>query len=53
MAKVKGEKVERIFIAGAAAAMDYKERHPQASESEVMSHVTKEAKKAIKKIEED
>lgn len=53
MAKMKEEKVKRIFIAGAAAALDYKERNPHASESEVMSHVTKQMRHVIAEIEED
>ena len=45
--------IKRVFIAGAAAALNYKERHPNAGESEVMSHVTKEMKDLIKDIERD
>lgn len=47
------EVLKRVFIAGAAAAISYKERNPRAPESEVMSHVTKEMKKMIKGIEDD
>jgi hypothetical protein len=50
---VKEDIIKRVFIAGAAAALNYKERNPNASESEVMSHVTKEMKKLIREIEED
>ena len=54
MAKeVKDETVKRIFIAGAGAAIKYKERHPNASESEVMSSVTHQMKDLIKEIEQD
>ena len=49
----KEDKVKRIFIAGAAAALNYKEKHPNATESEVMSHVTRQMKKSISDIEED
>lgn len=45
--------VERIFVAGAAKALDYKEKHPHSTESEIMSYVTKEMKKIIKEIKED
>ena len=44
---------KRIFIAGAAAALNYKERNPHATESEVMSHVTKQMREMIKEIGED
>ena len=44
---------KRIFIAGAAAALNYKERNPHATESEVMSYVTREMKDMIKDIGED
>lgn len=45
--------IKRVLIAGAGAALNYKERHPKASESEVMSHVTKESKRLIREIEEN
>ena len=45
--------IKRIFIAGAAAALNYKERHPNAGESEVMSQVTKQMEKLIRGIEKD
>ena len=49
-----GEGVKkRILIAGAGAALTYKERHPKANDSEVMSHVEKDAKRLIREIEED
>lgn len=50
---VKDGTIKRIFIAGAAAALDYKERHPNATESEVMSYVTQQMGKLIKDIEKD
>lgn len=50
---VKDSAVKRIFIAGAAAALNYKERHPNAGESEVMSYVTRQMKDLIKDIEKD
>lgn len=45
--------IKRVFISGAAAALNYKERHPNASESEVMSYVTKAMGRLIKDIEKD
>ncbi len=50
---VKSEVIKRAFIAGAGAALAYKEKNPNASESEVMSNVTKKMKKVIEEIEED
>ncbi len=47
------EKLKRVFIAGAAAAINYKEKNPKASESETMSHITKEMRKLIDEIEDD
>mgnify|MGYP001560757674 FL=1 len=49
----KDEMMKRALIAGAAAALKYKEKNQSAGESEVMSHVTKEIEKLIKEIEED
>jgi len=44
---------KRAFIAGAGAALDYKERHPNASETEIMSYVTRQMGKLIRDIERD
>lgn len=49
----KKDVVKRAIIAGASSALNYKERNPRATESEIMSHVTKEMKKLIEDIEED
>jgi len=49
----KDETLKRIFIAGASAAISYKEKNPKASESEVMSNATKEMEKMIREIEKD
>ena len=49
----KDEMLKRAFIAGAGAALKYTERNPNASESEIMSHITKEMKKVIEEIKED
>ncbi|MEK6840834.1 MAG: hypothetical protein AABX79_02680 [Nanoarchaeota archaeon] len=45
--------IKRVFIAGAAAALNYKEKHPHAGESEIMSNVTRQMEKLIKDIEKD
>jgi hypothetical protein len=50
---VKKEMIKMAIVAGAAAAMKYKESHPNASESEVMNHVTQNMGKIIRDIEED
>ena len=47
------EVMKRAVIAGAASALKYKENHPNASESETMSHVTKELGRIISDIEGD
>ena len=49
----KEEMLKRVFIAGAGAALKYKEKNQSAGESEIMSHVTKEMEKLIKEIEEN
>ena len=50
---VEKEILKRAIIAGAAHAMDYKEKNPRASESEIMSHVTREMRKIIKNVEDE
>jgi hypothetical protein len=50
---VKNELMKRVFIAGASSALKYKEKNPNATESEIMSNVTKEMKKLIAEIAED
>ena len=47
------EMMKRAFIAGASCAIDYKERNPRSSESEIMSHTTEEMRRLLKEIEED
>ena len=49
----KKEKIKMAIIAGAAAAIEYKENHPKATESEVMGYVTKKMPKIIRDLEED
>lgn len=49
----KKETMKMAIVAGAAAAMKYKEKHPNASESEIMNHVTQNMSKIIEDIEED
>lgn len=45
--------IERIFVAGAATALNYKDKNQNATESETMSHVTKLMKRIIKEIQND
>ena len=47
-----GDMLKRALVAGAGAAMNFKERNPHASESEVMGHVAREARRIIQEIEE-
>ena len=49
----KKDVIERAFVAGVATALSYKERHPNSTESEVMSHATKQMKKIVRDIQED
>ena len=44
--------MQRVFIAGASIALNYKNKNPHASESEIMSHITREMKKSISNITE-
>ena len=47
----KKEKIKMAIIAGAATAFEYKESHPNASESNVMTYVTKRMAKIIRDLE--
>ena len=47
------DKVKMAVVAGAAVAIKYKEENPRASESEIMSHITKRMERIIRKLEED
>ena len=47
------EMMKRAFIAGASCAIDYKERNPRASESEIMSHTSGEMRRLLREIEKD
>ena len=50
---MEDDMMKRAAIAGASSALKYKDVHPNASESEIMSHVTKELHKIISEIDED
>ena len=50
---VKKETMKMAVVAGAAVAMKYKEKHPNASESEIMNHVTQNMSRIIEDIGED
>ncbi len=50
---VKKEIMKMAVVAGAATAMKYKEKHPNASESEVMNHVTQNISRIIEDIDEN
>lgn len=47
------DKVKMAVIAGASYAFRYQERNPNATESEVMDHVSKNMGKIINDIEEN
>ncbi len=47
------DKVKMAVIAGAAAALEYKDEHPGASESEVIGFVTKRMVKIIRDLEQE
>ncbi len=49
----KKEMIKMAVITGAASAIKYKEEHPRASESETMSHITREMRKIIRNLEEE
>ena len=49
----KKENIKMAIVAGAAAAMKYKEKYPHATESEVINHVTQNMSHIIRDIEED
>jgi len=49
----KKEKIKMAVISGAASAMEYRERHPHATESEVIGYVTKKMPKIIRDLDED
>lgn len=50
---VEKDKIKRAIIAGASYAIEYQLRHPNASESQVMSHVSENLGKIINDIEEN
>ena len=47
------DKVKRAIIAGASYAIKFQERHQNATESEVMDHVSKNIGRIVNDIEEN
>ena len=47
------DKVKMAIIAGASYALEYMQRNPGASESQIMDHVSKNMGRIISDIEED
>ena len=45
--------IKRIVIAGVSCALDYKEKYPRSTQSEVMSYVSRELNHIIRNVEED
>jgi hypothetical protein len=43
--------IKMAIISGAAHAIRYKEKHPRATESDVIQHVTDEVENILEKIE--
>ena len=49
----KERKTKMAVIAGASEALNYQARHPRATESEILQHVSKRVREIIGKIDED
>ena len=47
------EMIKRIVIAGVSCALDYKEKYPKSSQSDVMTFVSRELNHIIRNVEED
>ena len=48
------EKILRLaVIVGASEALNYKERNPRATESEILQHVSKKTRELVGKIDRD
>jgi len=45
--------IKRIVIAGVSCALDYREKYPKSSQSEVMTYVSRELNHIIRNIEDD
>ncbi len=45
------QKLKMAVIAGAAEALDFAEKNPQAEKSDIMQHVSEKAEKIIKEID--
>ncbi len=48
---VKKEMLKMAIVAGAGSALKYKDQHPKADESEVMSYITKNINEIISKLD--
>jgi hypothetical protein len=47
------KKMKIAVIAGAAEALDYKNKHPRESDDRAVQHVTKKVREIIRKIESE
>lgn len=47
----KKDEMKMAVVAGASYAIEYKERNPRATESEIMNHVNQQMAKIIEDIE--
>jgi hypothetical protein len=53
MAKDQTQQMKIAVIAGAAEALDYREKHPKEGNDQAIQHVTKKMREIIKKIEKE
>jgi len=47
------EKIKLAVIAGASSALKYKDKHPRATEQEVLQHIADSSNEIISKIEDE
>ena len=51
--KYDEKRIKVAIISGASHAIRYKEKHPRATEEEVIQHISKKAGEIMDKIDED
>ena len=49
----ENQRLKMATISGAAHAIQYKEKNPQATEQEIIQHITKNADSILEKIDEE
>ena len=50
---VETEMMRRAIVAGGAAALNYKVKHPKADDTEIIAFLTKESRRLIKGMEDN